>query len=265
MLPEQLAAVTATLSPCYAYRFPYQVGDEYHDIRDEHLAHSPLLSDTSGDVHNMSPNHGGTIIQILCQDGHVMTIATYKLPGFDEDVFHNDLGIVAAGVGRHDIVLGPSNAKPGANSFRGRSRAGCGGLPIARSVAAGAVANSQRTQVRPVDSAKHWSTRSGRPGNADCRRKCCGANDLTTFAVGRGLAALNSLARRLQRFVFSILRSATCRTNLLPPAAAEALVPLRLPRLFSCPVEAFNLPAVQSISDQGRRRVSAATGERDMQ
>jgi len=113
MLPEQLAAVTATLSPCYAYRFPYQVGDEYHDIRDEHLAHSPLLSDTSGDVHNMSPNHGGTIIQILCQDGHVMTIATYKLPGFDEDVFHNDLGIVAAGVGRHDIVLGPSNAKPG--------------------------------------------------------------------------------------------------------------------------------------------------------
>jgi anti-sigma factor RsiW len=114
MSPEQLAAVTATLSPCYAYRFPYQVGGEYHYIRDDRRAHSPLLSDTSGDVHNpMSPNHGGTIIQILCQDGRVMTIATYKLPGFDEDVFHNDRGIVAAGIGRHDIVLGPSNAKPG--------------------------------------------------------------------------------------------------------------------------------------------------------
>ena len=113
MSPEQLAAVTATLSPCYAYRFPYQVGGEYHYIRDDRRAHSPLLSDTSGDVHNpMSPNHGGTIIQILGQNGEVMTIATYKLPGFDEDVFHNDRGIVAAGVGPRDIVLGPSNAKP---------------------------------------------------------------------------------------------------------------------------------------------------------
>ena len=114
MLPAQLADVTAKLSPCYAYRFPYRVGNDYHYMRDDRRAHSPLFSDTSGDIHNpMSPNHGGTIVQILCQDGRVLTIATYKLPGFDEDVFHNDRGIVAAGDRPHDIVLGPSNAKPG--------------------------------------------------------------------------------------------------------------------------------------------------------
>ncbi len=118
MLPAQLTEVTATLSPCYAYRFPYRVGDDYHYIRDDRRAHSPLFSDTSGDVHNpMSPNHGGTIVQVLCQDGHVLTIATYKLPGFDEDVFHNDRGIVAAGCRPHDIVLGPSNATPAGARF----------------------------------------------------------------------------------------------------------------------------------------------------
>jgi hypothetical protein len=113
MSPAQLADVSAKLSPCYAYRFPYRVAGEYHYIRDKRQALSPLLSDTSGDAHNpLSPNHGGTILQILCQDGHVLTIMTYKLPDLDEDIFHNDEGIVAAGSRPQDIVLGPSDVTP---------------------------------------------------------------------------------------------------------------------------------------------------------
>ncbi len=114
MSPAQLTEFAATASPCFAYRFPYQIGGEYRYIRNEHLALSPVISDTSGSMQNpMTPNHGGAIVQVLCQDGSVRTFTTYKLPGFDDDVYHNDLGIVAAGLGKHDVVLGPSNASPG--------------------------------------------------------------------------------------------------------------------------------------------------------
>jgi hypothetical protein len=114
MSPAQLAAARRTMSPFYAYRFPYRVGQEYHYVRDERRALSPIFSDTSGSRRDgfMSPNHGGSIVQVMSQDGSVKSLRSCTVPGLNDDLFLNAMGLVAAGVGRHDTVLGRSEATP---------------------------------------------------------------------------------------------------------------------------------------------------------
>lgn len=113
MSPERLAHVTAQLSPFYAYRLPYQVNGDFQYIRDERSPYSPVLSDTAGDIGNsMSQNHGGSILQVLCQDGHVRVLNTYILPEMNDDLFHNNMGRVSVGLGPHDAVLAPSDTVP---------------------------------------------------------------------------------------------------------------------------------------------------------
>ena len=114
MSPAQLAVARRNMSPFYAYRFPYRIGNEYHYIRDQRLPLSPIFSDTSGSKQAgfMSPNHGGTIVQVTSQDGSVRPLRSCVVPGFNDDLYLNALGLVAAGVGRHDTVLGRSEATP---------------------------------------------------------------------------------------------------------------------------------------------------------
>ncbi len=115
MKPGQLVRVTAVSSPFYNYRFPYRIGREYRDIRDEHRTLSPVLADASGDdeSHPMSPNHGGGLVQVQCLDGNLRMLTSVTLPGLNDDMYHNDLGKVEAGLGPLDTVLGRSNATPG--------------------------------------------------------------------------------------------------------------------------------------------------------
>lgn len=123
---SQLATITAVASPFYAYRFPYRKGSSYCDIRTVRSSLSPLLSDTSaGSEHAMSLNHGGKIIQVLSQDGSVRIYTKCTLPGANDDLFHNDLGAVAAGVALHDVVLAPSHAKPDASPCSRPLSPGC--------------------------------------------------------------------------------------------------------------------------------------------
>jgi hypothetical protein len=114
MSPARLAVARRNMSPFYAYRFPYRVGNEYHYIRDQRLPLSPIFSDTSGGRQNgfMSPNHGFAIVQMTNQDGSVKSLRSCTIPGFNDDLFVNARGLVAAGLGRHDTVLGGSEAIP---------------------------------------------------------------------------------------------------------------------------------------------------------
>jgi hypothetical protein len=118
MTPGQLARATATMSPFYNYRFPYRVGHHLHYIKDERQPLSPVFSDTAGDAASgqISPNHGGSIVQVQFEDGSLRTLTTRKLPGLEDDMFVNDRGVVAAGLSSQDSVLGRSNATPGAES-----------------------------------------------------------------------------------------------------------------------------------------------------
>ncbi len=114
MSQRELAEARRNMSPFYAFRFPYRVGQEYHYIRDERLPLSPLFSDTSGAKQDglMSPNHGGSIVQVTCQDGSVRSLTTCTVPGRDDKLFLNAMGLMEAGLGQHDAVLGRSDARP---------------------------------------------------------------------------------------------------------------------------------------------------------
>lgn len=116
MAPAELLQVTAGASPSYGYRLPQRVGDDYVYLRDDRSGHSglnPIFGDISGDVLNaMSANHSGSVIQVVCRDGSVRSFTTSTPPGL-EDLYHNDLGIVAAALGPHDVVLAPGHATPG--------------------------------------------------------------------------------------------------------------------------------------------------------
>jgi hypothetical protein len=105
------------MSPFYAYRFPYRIGQEYRYVRDERRALSPIISDTAGTQPEgfMSPNHDGAIVQVMSQDGSVRSFRSSTVPGLNDELFLNRLGEVAAGVGPHDTVLGRSEATPAFN------------------------------------------------------------------------------------------------------------------------------------------------------
>jgi prepilin-type processing-associated H-X9-DG protein len=115
MSAGQLMRITADASPFYNYRFPYRVGNKYYNIRDEHRSLSPVFADAPGgeDGEPMSPNHCGRVVQVAFADGSVRTLTSVNLPGLNDDMYHNDLGKVAAGLGPMDTVLGRSNVTPG--------------------------------------------------------------------------------------------------------------------------------------------------------
>lgn len=115
MTAKQLNRVTALMSPSYNIRWGYWSGGEYHYAKNERGKVAPVLSDAAGgEADNMvSPNHGGSIAQVQFGDGNLKSLRSCKLPGSDDDMYHNDLGKVAAGLRRHDIVLGSSDSRPG--------------------------------------------------------------------------------------------------------------------------------------------------------
>ena len=114
MTPKQLAHVTAAMSPCYNFCFPYQIGNLYYDIKDERRPLVPVFSDASAKEQTgaISLNHGGQITQVTNQDGRLMSLTSVTMPGADDNMYLNDLGDVAAGTSPHDGVLGPSDATP---------------------------------------------------------------------------------------------------------------------------------------------------------
>jgi hypothetical protein len=118
----ELALASAKASPCYAYRLPYRTAGKYILIRDERRRMSPVLSDASGDdrINPMSPNHGRRLVQVQWADGSSRPLPSFMLPGLDDDMYHNKLGKVAAGLGPLDTVLGRSDATPGEEGADGK-------------------------------------------------------------------------------------------------------------------------------------------------
>jgi len=114
MTPAQRFIARRNMSPFYAYRFPYRVGGQYYYIRHEGRPLSVILADTAGSEQEafMSPNHGGAIVQVMSQDGSVRSLRSCRVPGYNDELFVNAMGVVAAGLGPYDIVLGSSGATP---------------------------------------------------------------------------------------------------------------------------------------------------------
>jgi hypothetical protein len=115
MTPDELAAARRHMSPMIAYRLGYFVGPNYYYVRNEPVPHSPLFADAPGSAEDgfISPNHGGSIMQVLHADGNVRVLTSCTIPGVGDDLFHNTRGQMKAGVGRQDSVLGVSECTPG--------------------------------------------------------------------------------------------------------------------------------------------------------
>jgi hypothetical protein len=112
MSPAKLAVARAWMSPSYAYPLGYVIGRQYYYPRIQRFR-TPIFCDApSPDGSGMSPNHSNTIIQVLFSDGHLAALTSAKVNGGHDDMFANIAGKVAAGYGRDDVVLGPSQATP---------------------------------------------------------------------------------------------------------------------------------------------------------
>ena len=123
MSDSQLAQAQAKMSPFFAYRFPYRVGPNVplHSPRPAVVLAAVLRYVGAEQDGMMSPNHGGSIVQVTYQDGSLKSLRSCRLPGLNDDLFRNALGLVAAGLGPRDSVLGRSEATPetvAANSGR---------------------------------------------------------------------------------------------------------------------------------------------------
>jgi hypothetical protein len=113
MTPAELAFAKRKLASSYAYRLGYFEGSDYRCVRNDRNS-GALFSDAPGDEKDgVSRNHDGHVVQVLNCDGSVSVLTSCKKPGIEDDLFHNALGVVAAGIGRHDSVLGDSMATPG--------------------------------------------------------------------------------------------------------------------------------------------------------
>jgi hypothetical protein len=128
MQADQLLEVTATLSPCYAYRLPHKSGDGFSYLSiyprrrleiqtpEEQPAFEPVLSDDAGDSSGVrAGGHRGNVFLVAGLDG---SVRRFRADGqlsleADQDMFRNDVGIVAAGLRPQDVVLGSGHSKPG--------------------------------------------------------------------------------------------------------------------------------------------------------
>jgi prepilin-type processing-associated H-X9-DG protein len=117
MAPDEFKQVASTLVPCYAYSLGYMIENTYHPPAcDPNQPNSllPLVADVvpMDMTFRNSLNHGGRGQNVLFQDGHVRftVLRTVGLDG--DDIYVNRDQKIAAGLGRRDTVLGPSNSYP---------------------------------------------------------------------------------------------------------------------------------------------------------
>jgi hypothetical protein len=114
MGPVARAEARQQMSPCYAYQFPHYIGNRYVYLKGEQQKLAPVLSDASGVATGdaMSPNHNG-VVQVLFGHGGVRLLQSCLVPTYNDDLYRNARGEVAAGCSRRDFVLGRSEAMPG--------------------------------------------------------------------------------------------------------------------------------------------------------
>jgi hypothetical protein len=113
--PQQLPEVRRLMGGAYAYRIGYVQGNRYYTIRYTGDGLSPLAADAPAlDANGVRiANHGGYGQNVLYQDQSVRYQRDCRVPGRNDHLFLNAVGMPAAGRGARDAVLGRSEATPG--------------------------------------------------------------------------------------------------------------------------------------------------------
>lgn len=116
MSREEFLKHASSLASCYAYSLGYRDAHGYHPpmFNPDKASRLPLMSDRppyDDDSEDNSPNHARKGQNVLFQDGHVEFKTNRSLP-FDNDIFKNRKGKVAAGDSEDDVVMGQSSSQP---------------------------------------------------------------------------------------------------------------------------------------------------------
>jgi hypothetical protein len=110
---KQLAQLQNRMGGSYGYLMGHMVDRRFQMPRYQSRAYFPIISDApSGSQPGLaSTNHGCRGQNVLFEDNHVRFVSGCLANGRDQ-IFLNNLGLVAAGVNPEDVVIGRSGASP---------------------------------------------------------------------------------------------------------------------------------------------------------
>lgn len=110
----QLTQLLNQMGGSYGYALGYEKDGRYYGNKNRSRARFALVADSPSAQHGgrQSLNHGGRGQNVLYEDGHVQFQRTNVAAGCQDDIYHNDLGIIGAGQHINDSVVAPSGARP---------------------------------------------------------------------------------------------------------------------------------------------------------
>ena len=111
--PEQLPQLYRRMGGSYGYTLGYVSGGVYKGHRNQGRGNFALMADAPDDESaGRSFNHGACGQNVLFEDMHVGFLKTCRLAECDDHIYMNDHGLVGAGIGPDDAVIGRSPARP---------------------------------------------------------------------------------------------------------------------------------------------------------
>jgi hypothetical protein len=109
---KDLAELQRCMGGSYGYALGYRENGKYKATRNLYRDSFALASDVPAEDCSPSPNHGRGGYNVLLEDGHIVFLRTSRLEGSNDDIFTNDLGLVAAGCHVNDAVVVRSDVAP---------------------------------------------------------------------------------------------------------------------------------------------------------
>ncbi|MBA4015685.1 MAG: hypothetical protein C0483_00710 [Pirellula sp.] len=110
--PDQEIELARTMGGGYGYALGYVENGKYEPLRNLNRATFAVLADKPGTGSRGSLNHGCGGQNVLFEDGHAEFLSNCRLSRRGDELFRNEAGFVGAGIGRDDVVVAPSEARP---------------------------------------------------------------------------------------------------------------------------------------------------------
>lgn len=111
--PEQLPKLHRRLGGSYGYTLGYLDHGAYRGHRNQGRTNFALMADAPDEeTAGRSANHGCCGQNVLFEDMHVGFLKSCRLAECDDHIYVNAHGIVGAGIGPDDAVIGRSSAAP---------------------------------------------------------------------------------------------------------------------------------------------------------
>jgi len=110
----ELLEMQRRMGGSYGYAFGYEKNGRYFGHKNQSRTRFALVADSSNPQGGGSQgaNHEGRGQNVLYEDGRVQFQRSCTAAGCQDDIYHNDLGIIGAGQHENDSVVAPSWARP---------------------------------------------------------------------------------------------------------------------------------------------------------